>query len=174
VPLTASRVVELIAQETGHCVVRAGTSRRSLSAAALRDDVGIAGSQTGGFVFPEFLAAYDAVMSFAMLLRMLDQLETTLDEVVDVLPPFHLRRKSVFCPFNRKGAVMRQMAEIGLHREVEMTEGVRVAHDDGWALVLPHESEALVEVFSEGGTAARADEIADRYVALVEQAVAEK
>lgn len=171
VPLTASRVIELIAQETGHCVVRAGTSRRSLSAAALRDDVGIAGSQTGGFVFPEFLAAYDAVMSLAMLLRMLDKLEMTLDEVVDSLPPFHLRRRRVFCPFNRKGAVMRQMAEIGLHREVEMTEGVRVAHDDGWALVLPHESEALVEVFSEGGTSARADEIADRYVALVEQAI---
>jgi len=174
VPLTASRVVELIAGDAGHCIVRAGTSRRSLSAAALRDDVGFAGSQTGGFVFPRFLAAYDAVMSLAMVLRMLDTLETTLDEVVENLPPFHLRRRSVFCPFDRKGAVMRQMAEIGLHREVEMTEGVRVVHDDGWALVLPHESEASVDVFSEGGTAAIADEIADRYVALVEQAIAEE
>ncbi len=174
VPLTASRVVELIASDAGHCVVRAGTSRRSLSAAALRDDVGFAGSQTGGFVFPGFLAAYDAVMSLAMLLRMLDTLETTLDEVVESLPPFHLRRRSVFCPFDRKGAVMRQMAEIGQHREVEMTEGVRVAHDDGWALVLPHESEASVDIYSEGGTAARADEIANRYVALVEAAIAEE
>ncbi len=174
VPLTASRVVEEIASEAGHCVVRAGTSRRSLSAAALGEDVGFAGSQTGGFVFPGFLAAYDAVMSLAMLLRMLDSLETTLDEVVAALPPFHLRRRSVSCPFDRKGAVMRQMAEIGQHREVEMTEGVRVAHDDGWALVLPHETEALVEIFTEGGTDVRADEIADRYVALVEQAIAEE
>ncbi|PKQ38789.1 MAG: mannose-1-phosphate guanyltransferase [Actinobacteria bacterium HGW-Actinobacteria-1] len=174
VPLTASRVIEAIASETGHCVSRVGTSRRSLSAAALNPEIGFAGSQTGGFVFPSFLASYDAVMSLGMTLRMLDRLGMTLDEVVDALPPFHLRRRQVFCPFDRKGAVMRQMAEFGQHREVEMTEGVRVVEDEGWALVLPHASDAIVEVFTEGDSDSAADAIADRYVALVEAAIREE
>ncbi len=173
VPLTASRVVEQIAAEGGHCVSRVGTSRRSLSAAALRPEVGLAGSQTGGFVFPSFLASYDAVMSLGMVLRMLDGVGMSLDEVVDALPPHFLRRRQVVCPFDRKGAVMRQMAELGQSREVEMTEGVRVVEPEGWALVLPHASDALVEVFSEGDSAQSADAIADRFVALVEAAIGE-
>ncbi len=171
VPLTASRVIEGIAQSTGHCVARVGTSRRSLSAAALRPEVGFAGSQTGGFVFPAFLASYDAVMSLGMILRMLDQVGMSLDEVVEALPEFHLRRRQVACPFDRKGAVMRQMADYGQHREVEMTEGVRVVEDNGWALVLPHATDAVVEVFTEGDSAESADAIAERYVSFVEHAI---
>ncbi len=174
VPLTASRVIEEIAGAGGHGVSRVGTSRRSLSTAALHPGVGFAGSQTGGFVFPSFLASYDAVMSLGMTLRMLDQLDMTLDQVVDALPPFHLRRRQVHCPFDRKGAVMRQMAEFGQHREVEMTEGVRIVEESGWALVLPHSSDAIVEVFTEGESAEDADARADRYVALVEAAIVEE
>lgn len=173
VPHTASRVIERIAEAAGHGVLRVGTSRRSLSAAALRPEVGFAGSQTGGFVFPAFLASYDAIMSLGMTLRMLDRIGMSLDEVVAALPPFYLRRRQVFCPFARKGAVMRQMAELGQHHEVEMTEGVRIVEDDGWALVLPHATDAIVEVFSEGDSADAADTIADRYVALVEAAIGE-
>ncbi|MHB1341170.1 MAG: sugar phosphate nucleotidyltransferase [Coriobacteriia bacterium] len=173
VPLTASRVLERIVGETGREVVRVGTSRRSLSAAALRGDVGFAGSQTGGFVFPEFLASYDAVMTLGMLLKMLDRLGTTIDEVVETLPAFHLRHASVPCPFERKGAVMRHMSELSQEREVEMTEGVRVPEDGGWALVLPHASEAVVEIFAEGETDESVQSIIRRYVAQVEGAIAE-
>jgi mannose-1-phosphate guanylyltransferase/phosphomannomutase len=173
VPLTASRVIEQIASLCGREVIRTGTSRRSLSAAALMPGVGFAGSQTGGFVFPGFLASYDAVMTLGMLLHMLDEVGVSLDELVATLPEFHLRHRGVFCPFDRKGAVMRHMAEFGQHRDVEMTEGVRVTEKDGWALVLPHASEPLVDVFAEGEDADAADEIAERYGTLVERAIAE-
>ncbi|MEN6430946.1 MAG: sugar phosphate nucleotidyltransferase [Coriobacteriales bacterium] len=171
VPLTASHVIEDIVAGSGREVVRVGTSRRSLSAAALREDVGFAGSQTGGFVFPEFLASYDAVMTVGMLLKMLDRLGTSLDEVVGTLPAFHLAHASVPCPFDRKGAVMRSMAELAQEHEVEMTEGVRVCGDGGWALVLPHASEPLVEVFSEGATDELAQVILARFIARVERAI---
>ena len=113
VPVTASSAVETIATACGRGVRRTGTSRRALSTAALDPNIGFAGSRRGGFVFPHFLAAYDAMMSFGMLLRMLDSQQTTLDEVVAGLPPFNLRQESVFCPFDRKGAVMRTMAMLG-------------------------------------------------------------
>ncbi len=173
VPITASYVIDGVAGACGREVLRVGTSRRSLSSAALTPGVGFAGSRTGGFVFPEFLAAYDAVMTLGMLLRMLDRAGLGLDEIVDALPPFYLRHREVFCPFDRKGAVMRQMAELGQHREVELVEGVRVVEDGGWVLVLPHASEPLVDVYAEGEDADVADEIVERYGALVEAAITE-
>jgi mannose-1-phosphate guanylyltransferase/phosphomannomutase len=169
VPVTASNIVERIAGECGRTVVRTGTSRRALSTAALRPDIGLAGSRRGGFVFPQFLAAYDAVMTLGMLLRMLDHQQTTLDEVVATLPQYHLRDRAVFCPFDRKGAVMRTMA--ALSPGGDMVEGVRIEADDGWAHVLPHATEALVHVFAEGEDAASADALLERYVAQVERAI---
>ena len=169
VPVTASNIVERIAGECGRTVVRTGTSRRALSTAALRPDIGLAGSRRGGFVFPQFLAAYDAVMTLGMLLRMLDHQQTTLDEVVATLPPYFLRDRAVFCPFDRKGAVMRTMA--ALSPGGDMVEGVRIEADGGWAHVLPHATEALVHVFTEGENAASADALLERYVAEVERAI---
>lgn len=170
VPVSASRVIEDICG-AGRKLVRVATTRRALSSAALDPAIGFAGSQTGGFVFPDFLASYDAVMTIGMLLKMLEEREATLDDVVAGLPEHHLRHASVPCPFSRKGAVMRVMAEIGQERESEMTEGVRIIEDRGWALVLPHPSEASVDVHAEGRSADEADEIMRRYIGIVEQAI---
>ncbi|MRS12451.1 MAG: mannose-1-phosphate guanyltransferase [Actinobacteria bacterium] len=170
VPVTASSVVEKIALACDRHVKRTGTSRRALSAASCDPAIGFAGSRRGGYVFPQFLAAYDAVMSFGMLLRMLDRQEKTLDDVIDRLPEFHLREESVFCPFDRKGAVMRTMAALGEIGSV--VEGVRIPTDDGWALILPHAIEALVHVHAEGHSAESAAGTLAKYVALVQDAIA--
>ncbi len=170
VPVTASNVVEQIAASCECSVRRTGTSRRALSSASLDPAVGFAGSRRGGFVFPHFLAAYDAMMSLGMVLKMLDRQQTTLDEVVAKLPPFHLRQEAVFCPFDRKGAVMRTMAALGELGSV--IEGVRIPTRDGWALVLPHATEAVVHVHAEGATAQSAEATLARYVAEVHHAIA--
>ncbi|MRR11873.1 hypothetical protein EG835_05260, partial [bacterium] len=171
VPVTASSVIDQIGRECGREVRRTGTSRRALSSAALDPHIGFAGSRRGGYVFSDFLAAYDAVMSFGMLLRMLDHQEMTLDQVVDLLPDFHLRHEAVFCPFDRKGAVMRTMAAIGQLNQADIVEGVRISTDDGWALVLPHATEAIVHVYAEGSSCASADRTLATYVEMVEDAI---
>jgi mannose-1-phosphate guanylyltransferase/phosphomannomutase len=172
VPLTASTAVERIAGQAGHFVRRTGTSRRALSAASLDPAIGFAGSRHGGFVYPHFLAGYDAVMSFGMLLTLLDRHGMDLDEVVVGLPEFHLQERSVLCPFDRKGAVMRSMAELARTSDVDVIEGVRIPHDYGWVLVLPHATEAQVAVYAEGDTQDRAAELLERYVGEVRDAIA--
>lgn len=171
VPVTASIAVERIAGEAGRFVRRTGISRRALASAALDPSIGFAGSRHGGFVFPEFLAAYDAMMSFGALLKMLDSQQMDLDEVVSMLPEFHLRQESVFCPFDRKGVVMRTMAALARVGDVEAVEGVRVIDERGWALVLPHASEAEVQVYAEGRTDADAESLLAEYVEAVRKAI---
>ncbi len=171
VPVTASRVIERIVASTGRVVVRAGSTRRALSSAALREDVGFAGSRTGGFVFPAFLASYDAVMTIGMLIKMLDGADVSLDAVVEALPAFHLRHVAVPCPFDRKGAVMRHLAAFVRDQDSALTEGVLVEESDAWALVLPHATEAVVDVYAEGPSAEGADAMLDRYTEEVRRAV---
>jgi mannose-1-phosphate guanylyltransferase / phosphomannomutase len=167
VPLTASRVVERIAAETGHPVVRTARSARALCAAARSSDVGFAGSQTGGYVFPPFLATYDAVFNIGMIARMLLESGRNLDDIVAALPPFFLREASLFCPYDKKGLVMRGVGEAFAGLPVEMTDGIRAEMDDGWVLVLPHPTEPVVTLFAEGPDAESADRLLGRQSELV-------
>lgn len=170
VPLAASQVVEQIAVRTNHRVIRPGRSRRSLAALALAHDIGFAGSTTGGFIFPEFLASYDGVMALGMLARLLATDGRTLDQVVEELPAFHKIVTEIACPNDRKGAVMRAVTEYSAGMDADLTEGVRVSVEGGWTLVLPHGSDPIVSVYAEGRDAAQAAALADEWKSVVEAA----
>ena len=86
VPVSASSAIDEIAARRDCSVVRTGRSRRQLSNLALTGTAGFVGGQRGGYIFPEFLAAFDAVMTVGMLVRMLVADGRRLDEVVADLP----------------------------------------------------------------------------------------
>ena len=107
-----------------------------------------------------------------MIVRMLDALDVTMDDVVGALPPFFKRELPVFCPIERKGAVMRAVTEAAAPLNADYTEGVRVSLDGGWVLVLPHSSEPLVSVYAEGSSAKSADAAAAEWKSIVVRAIA--
>ena len=121
-----------IAAETGHEVLRPGRSRRSLATLALSGEVAFAGSPTGGYIFPDFLASTDAVMSMGMVTRMLATDGRTLDEIVDALPAFHKRTIAVFCPVDRKGVVLARKIDTGQTAQAKtlIVAGISVATSD--------------------------------------------
>lgn len=171
VPVTASQVVDDLAATAKRHVLRSGTTRRALAEAACLPHIGFAGTRDGGYMFTGFLCAADAVMALGALPCLLDNAGLTLEEVVDGLPDFHLRERAVFCPMNSKGAVMRTVTEAAQGSQAELGEGVRIALDGGWALVLPDAVEPVVHVHAEGPDAATADEYLEHYVTLVHEAV---
>lgn len=172
VPRNASRVVERIAEAAGCSVLRCGLSTRAMSLAGLSDDVGLVGDSAGGFMFPAFLSAFDAVMTLGATARLVVETGRRLDEVVDSLPPWHLFESSVPCPARSKGAVMREVAEASAGMRVDMTEGIRVEGSGGWALVVPDTSEPTVKVYAEADDDETARAMLERYATIVSGVVA--
>jgi mannose-1-phosphate guanylyltransferase/phosphomannomutase len=136
--------------------------------------VGFAGDRAGGFIFAQFLAAFDGVMTTGAIARLLSESGRRLDEVVASLPAHHLKEASVACPSGMKGAVMREMATAVSGMDVEMTEGIRVKRDGGWALVLPDPAEPLVHVFAEGPADEVSHALLSEYTVLVERVAGER
>lgn len=172
VPLTASQVIEGIAQAHGRSVIRPGRSRRALAQSVLDRRAVFAGSQFGGFIFGDFFPAYDGVLAVGMIARMLDTAGITLEALVAELPDHHKTEISIFCPVDRKGSVMREVTEAAEGHETDLTEGVRLIYPDGWAMVLPDESEPAVTVWAEAATAEAARARAARWRTVVEEAIA--
>jgi mannose-1-phosphate guanylyltransferase / phosphomannomutase len=169
VPLSATTQVDVIAAEQGVEVVRTKLSNAALMAAAARQKVGFAASNDGGFILPPFMPAFDAAAALVKLLELLARDEIALSKVVGELPPVHVVRETVVTPWEQKGAVMRSLVELSKDREVELVDGVRVRHDDGWALALPDPEEPVTHIWAEGPSDAAARRLAQEYARRIRQ-----
>ena len=170
-PVTVTSRVEEIAAESGLEVQRTPASLAALTRAATANEVVFAGSAAGGFVFPEFLPAYDGMASLCKLLEFLAPVRRPLSALVAELPPSTVVHRRVRCPWGRKGTVMRVLAEHAKGKEVDLTDGIKVYEGDGWAEVLPDPDEPVVHVYAESKTDEEAAALAGRFVALVEEVV---
>jgi len=151
-PITVTSHVEELVAGSDLEVIRTPASLAELTRAAAEDGVIFAGAVGGGYVFPEFIPAYDAVASLCKLLELLAPVERPLSELVAELPASTLVHRQVSCPWSLKGTVMRVLTERMRDRDVDLLDGIKVFDERGWAQVLPDPDEPLVHIYAEGST----------------------
>ncbi len=168
-PVSASRSAEQICAAAGGHLVWTKLSTSHLMEVASSGKVDFAASQLGGFVFPDFLPAYDAAATLVNLLAMLAAQNLRLSEVVRGLPPVHIAHQQVVTPWEQKGTLMRQLVESIKDRELLLIDGVKVLDDVGWVLILPDPQEPVTHVWAEDATEARARSKAQEYAVRLRQ-----
>jgi mannose-1-phosphate guanylyltransferase / phosphomannomutase len=168
-PVTVTSQVDRMLEGSGLEVIRTPASLADLTKAAAQDGVIFAGAVGGGYVFPEFLPAYDAVASLCKLLELLAPIERPLSELVADLPAPTLVHRQLQCPFALKGTVMRVLTERLKDHEVDLTDGIKVFDGRGWAQVLPDPDEPVVHVYAEGETGEASEALGEEFRALVEE-----
>ena len=168
-PITVTSQVDRIVEGSGLEVVRTPASLADLTKAAAGDGVVFAGAVGGGYVFPEFLPAYDAVASLCKLLELLAPLTRPLSELLAELPHSRVVHRQLHCPWALKGLVMRVLNERLQGREVDLLDGIKVFDERGWAQVLPDPDEPLVHIYAEGETEEDSIALEAELRALVEE-----
>lgn len=151
VPVSASHAVEAVAAERGGVVTRVKADPRSLMEAAGSEHPPVlVGDPEGGFIFPEFGPAFDAMASLGKMLELLCRSGRTLSSLTGTLPAAHKHHGTVECPWEQKGAVMRTLHDLSAGQQVDHTDGLKVYEPEGWVLVLPDATEPLFHIFAEG------------------------
>jgi mannose-1-phosphate guanylyltransferase / phosphomannomutase len=168
-PITVTSEVDRMAESSGLEVVRTPASLAELTEHAAHDDVVFAGAVGGGYVFPEFLPAYDSVASLCKLLELLAPTTRPMSELVGELPVSTLVHRQLPCPWALKGLVMRVLSERLRDRELDLTDGIKVFEKRGWAQVLPDPDEPVVHIYAEGQTEADSQALEAELHALVEE-----
>jgi mannose-1-phosphate guanylyltransferase/phosphomannomutase len=168
-PVAVSRSLEEALDRWGAEVEWTKLSTAHLMEVASSGDITFAGGQDGGYIFPAFMPAYDAVATFVHLMAMLAQTGLRLSKVVSQAPRVHIEHESVVTPWEQKGMVMRTLVERTKDRELIMVDGVKILHEDGWALVLPDPEEPVTHVWAEGSTQREAKSRAQEYARRIRQ-----
>ena len=136
---------------------------------ARSEKVTLAASQSGGFIFPAFLPAFDGAATLVNLLAMLTTARRRLSDMVAALPPIRIAHQAVHTPWDQKGMLMRTLVERSQGKDLVLVDGVKILEDDGWALVLPDPEEPLTHVWAEAPSASGAEARVQEYTTRLEQ-----
>jgi mannose-1-phosphate guanylyltransferase/phosphomannomutase len=166
VPITATSQVEEVVGDRLQ-VVRTPASLPELTRAAAGDGVLFAGAPGGGYVFPGFLPAYDAIASLCKLLELLAPVTEPLSQLVSQLPRPTLIHRQVQCPWALKGTVMRVLNERYADGNVDVTDGIKIFDARGWVQVLPDGDEPTIHLYAEGETPADSEQLETELRTLV-------
>jgi mannose-1-phosphate guanylyltransferase/phosphomannomutase len=161
-PVSVSRAAERIAAQHGATITWTKLSAAHLMEVADSGAVDFAASQEGGFIWPDFLPAYDAAATLLKLLDLLARTGYSLSALRERAPDVHVSHELVPTPWERKGAVMRGIVERVQDEPTVLVDGVKIEYPEGWALVLPDPEQPLTHVWAEGDT----DADAKRLVAM--------
>lgn len=172
-PITTPSAIRRLVESAGGSVTRTKSDRRSMMALAAKERQNIA--YGSGFkqepIFPEFQPAFDALYAIVKIMELLAVEGRKLHELNDMLPTWFFRHRAVRCPWERKGEVMRTFAGDHESGEIELFDGVRVATDDGWFLVLPDASDPSVNVYAEGSSNESVDRLIGATLARIDALV---
>jgi mannose-1-phosphate guanylyltransferase/phosphomannomutase len=169
VPVNMPSVFDEIAARHGGQVLRCKVDPHDLMRMSAREGVVLATDGTGNFVFPQFQPTIDGLMAAAKLLEFLAIHETTLADTVASLPPFHISHEQVSCPWEAKGTVMRLLNQQYKDRRAELIDGIKILlADSEWVLILPDPDYPRFHVYAEARSNSEAQDLADRYVRIVE------
>jgi mannose-1-phosphate guanylyltransferase/phosphomannomutase len=154
VPITETRAVEEVVSGNGQGgrLGRTQASLHALLSAATSDGVLFAGASGGGYVFPDFLPAYDGLASTGKVLEVLARSGAPLSELVAGLPRSARVHRQADCPWSLKGTAMRLLIETLKDMPTDHTDGIKVFEEDGWAQLIPDPDLPVFHIYAEGAT----------------------
>lgn len=130
-------------------------------------DISLSIGRKGGFVFTDFHFAFDGMFSLVKLLELLACSQTTLAELNDELPQKSFANRTVACPWEAKGRVMRQVTEFSEGKSCLLLDGVKILLDDAWVLVIADRDRAACHIIAESSSAKQTSKLIDDYESLV-------
>ncbi len=157
VPVTAPLVIEALAERYQGKVVRTKTALQDFLDKVLAQEAGLEG-------ISQFFLHFDALSALARVLDYTARHKSSLSSLVEEIPLFFMDSQAVPVPWEAKGKVIRRLIQDPPVSQFDMLDGVKIYHQNGWALVLPDPEEPLCRVFSEGSTMEIAESLTDIYI----------
>ncbi len=164
VPITASGVIDEMAEMYGFEVKRTKVSGRSIMEVSSEEGVVFAGENSGGYVFPEFQTAFDGMFSIVKLLEMRVKVGTGLHDLLREIPPRFVVKERVACPWELKGEVMRRLIEEAEGSPHELIDGVKIFYGKEWVVAYPSHDHPHFHVIAEAFDRSRAEALVEGVV----------
>ncbi|MGI6513840.1 MAG: sugar phosphate nucleotidyltransferase [Syntrophomonadales bacterium] len=165
IPVAAPRVIEELAHEYDGLVLKS----QAVNTGMIMTGVTETKVLFEGDEMPEFQIMCDAITSLVKILELMGRENLSLSELVATMPAVYLDKQEVHCPADEKAGVMRMLLERLKDEKLELSQGIKIWHDEGWSLVVPDDEEPIFTVYTEASSLEKANEITRKYVSMINQ-----
>jgi len=172
-PASTSLAFSMIADQMQSRFVPTKITPGAVLRAAQHADTVVASDGAGGYCWPDFAVSFDAIFTTVRMLELLAQTGSSLGMLRERIPAVSHRTAVEFCPWEVKGRVMRTMMETHMKDRVDLTDGVKVFVDGGWALVVPDADRPEYHIIASTLDPQKSERLVAEYSSLVRSVVAE-
>jgi mannose-1-phosphate guanylyltransferase/phosphomannomutase len=164
VPVDANIYIENICKRHECELIYTSSDHQGMMNAVINQKVPFAAGTRGGFIFSHFQTTSDGMYNIAKILEMLALSGKTLQEIFAQLPPIHIRKTAVPCPWDKKGQVMRNIIKKTEGQKRMLIDGVRLVLDQGAVLFVPDKEKAYFHIQTDASTAELSEKLLKDYV----------
>jgi len=160
VPYDAPDIMEQMAKGFKRKVIRTKTCRHAVMEEMLKTK-----SNNGIDTNNAFMMYFDGSAFLIKIIEIMCLEQKNIAQLISSLPKFYMVEKAIKCPWTAKGRVIRSLIEEGNKNgsDLELFEGIKIKHAQGWALVLPDSDQPVCRVYSEGFSEEYAEELCKLY-----------
>jgi len=160
--LSTTAALDDVVGKHGGEVIRARVGQGHVVRKMLEEDAALAGEGSGGIAIAGFQPAFDAFAASAFIMEMLAKRRQTVSEIVRSFPDYAMVKQKLECPPEISYAVVEEVARGFEHEDLDVTDGVRYADDDGWVHVRSSATEPLIRIIAESRSPEKAHDLADK------------
>ncbi len=151
-PVSSSSCVEDVVRAAGGRVEYTKVGAPIVARAIYAKGAVFGGEENGGMIFPDHLFARDGGMTAAKVVELLALGGEPFSALIARIPRYYLEKAKVPCPKERRDEALAKLQALAAGRKVDATDGVKVFGDEGWVLVRPSGTEAILRIYAEGKT----------------------
>ena len=146
--VSASSVVEDVVKENGGVLICTAVGSPIVAKRMREEGAVFGGEESGGMIFPEFQYCRDPALALARMLECILK-NGPIQDQVDKLPVYYMEKRDVFCPEDKKEALMEHILNKCEGETIDTSDGIKVFYEDGWVLARPSGTENKFRIFSE-------------------------
>ncbi len=151
-------------------VIRTPVGDVAVANAVRINNADFGGEPSGSFIFPQVHLFPDGVLTAAVVAKLIS--ENQFYEVLDKINNYPTERVKIPCTEEGKAAVMENIRDAAkkIDFNVDYTDGVRFASEDGWFLIRPSGTESFMRITAEARSDKRLRELVDEGKKLIKEA----
>ncbi len=132
----------------------------------------IGGEGNGGVIYPECHYGRDALVGIAMFLSLLAHEGKKVSELKKKYPAYEISKNKIqLTPEIDVNAILKAMKEKYKNEEVTDIDGVKIDFPDKWVHLRKSNTEPIIRIYSEAGTAKEADDLAQKIIGDIQSLI---
>ena len=168
--MSSSRALRDVTHKHGGQYTASAVGEVNVVEAMKQTQAVIGGEGNGGIIYPELHYGRDALVGIALFLTHLAYKKCSVSELRSGYPAYFMSKKKIaLTPELNVDGILQAMADRYQSEEISTIDGVKIDFAENWVHLRKSNTEPIIRVYTEAGSQADADALADRFLAEIDE-----